>query len=75
MKFVKVYDLGTKQLDLHKQKRQLGAGGSQDSAQPSSPGGGELGGSSWQPVEDWLKKMGREEVSVGSRLGYGVASC
>lgn len=63
MKFVKVYDLGTKQLDLHKQKRQLGAGGSQDSAQPSSPGGKELGGSSWQPVEDWLKKMGQKRRS------------
>lgn len=34
-KSVKVHDLGTKQLDQRKQKRQLGAGGSQDLAQPS----------------------------------------
>lgn len=58
MKFVKVRDLGTKQLGQRKQKRQLGAGGSQDLAQPSCAGGGRLVGSSWQQEEDWLKKMG-----------------
>lgn len=56
VKFVKVHDLGTKQLDQRKKKRQSGARGNQDLAQRFSAGGGELGGSSWQQ-EDCLKKM------------------
>lgn len=55
VKFVKVHDLGTKQLDQRKKKRQSGARGNQDLARFSA-GGGELGGSSWQQ-EDCLKKM------------------
>lgn len=40
VKIVKVHELGTKQLDQGKKKRQLGAGGSQDLAQLFSAGVG-----------------------------------
>lgn len=76
MKFVKVHDLGTKQLDHRKKKRQSGTAGSQDLAKPFSAGGGELGGSSWQQQEGLSEgdmmggdpRSGQMEVSSGFLL-------
>lgn len=76
VKFVKVRDLDTEQLDDHKKKRQLGTGGSQDLAKPFSDGGGELGGSPWQQKEGLSEKdmmggdswRGQIEVSSGFLL-------
>lgn len=70
VKIVKVHELGTKQLDQGKKKRQLGAGGSQDLAQLFSAGGGELEGSSWQQQGDCLKTIGREETHRDVRWRY-----
>lgn len=70
MKSVKVHELDTKQLDQGKMKRQLGAGRSQDLAQPFPAGGGERGGSTWQQEEDCLKKIGREETQEAVRSRY-----